>query len=282
MRAKHFVITRFNLILKDANFDRDKAGNRTLSEDWLGSRFKLFERYCLPSLQAQTDQDFTWLLLFHGPGTPQRFRDRLVDLGRDLPQLKPLYFGEGVRANSLRSAIMNDLPGNVTHIITTRIDNDDAFQRSMIARVKAEFRGQDNEFLNFPNGLQLDVERRLVSQIRKRSNPFMSRVERIIEGNVATVFDGAHSSASARGIVRDIEAPPTWLQVIHKGNISNQFRPQKLLGKVDLALEFGIAENITVDRRATQLVRLQQLVWDAPRRSLHQMAMRIKQLRGGR
>ena len=59
---KHFLITRFNLIKADWNTNKkDKA---VLTEEWHENRFKLFLNYCYPSVAAQQNKNFTWLVFF--------------------------------------------------------------------------------------------------------------------------------------------------------------------------------------------------------------------------
>ena len=62
----HFLITRFNLNL----YERDKHAAPTRTARWLEHRFEVFERYCLPSVAAQTATDFRWLCLFDA-ATPE-------------------------------------------------------------------------------------------------------------------------------------------------------------------------------------------------------------------
>lgn len=56
---EHLIITRFNLNL----YARDKHDAPTRTERWLEHRFEIFERYCLPSVAAQTNPNFRWLCL---------------------------------------------------------------------------------------------------------------------------------------------------------------------------------------------------------------------------
>ena len=46
----HFIITRFNLNL----YAQDKHDLPTRTDRWLEHRFEVFERYCLPSVAAQS------------------------------------------------------------------------------------------------------------------------------------------------------------------------------------------------------------------------------------
>ena len=69
---EHLIITRFNLNL----YARDKHDAPTRTERWLAHRFEVFERYCLPSVAAQTNPNFRWLCLFDA-ATPAAYRRRI-------------------------------------------------------------------------------------------------------------------------------------------------------------------------------------------------------------
>jgi putative rhamnosyltransferase len=64
----HVLLTRFNL---------PSAGHESLvraRENWLRDRVALFDRYCLPSVRAQSCPDFSWLIYFD-PESPGWLRD---------------------------------------------------------------------------------------------------------------------------------------------------------------------------------------------------------------
>ena len=54
---QHFVITRFNL--RAAYSGADRQGQPVLSPGWMRERIELFERFCLPSMVHQANQNFT-------------------------------------------------------------------------------------------------------------------------------------------------------------------------------------------------------------------------------
>ena len=91
-KVQHFILTRFNLRLVElsTDLDSDKFGNKIDRDQWLLHRFELFERYCLPSMAAQANQDFRWFLFFD-EATPSQFRER-IELARDsCPQIQAFY-----------------------------------------------------------------------------------------------------------------------------------------------------------------------------------------------
>lgn len=83
---RHFILTRFNLLL----WQQDKEGQKVRTIKWLEHRFLLFEKYCLPSIKNQTCQDFEWIVLFDST-TPERFKERIISYQKDCPQFLPVY-----------------------------------------------------------------------------------------------------------------------------------------------------------------------------------------------
>jgi hypothetical protein len=57
---EHVLLTRFNVrYVEDPN-----APSIGTDPDWLARRFELFERYCLPSVIAQSAQNFSWIIIY--------------------------------------------------------------------------------------------------------------------------------------------------------------------------------------------------------------------------
>lgn len=83
----HFIITRFNLNL----YAHDKHARPTRTDRWLEHRFAVFERYCLPSVAAQTSRNFTWLCLFDA-ATPAAYRSRIEGYKTRCPRFEAVYY----------------------------------------------------------------------------------------------------------------------------------------------------------------------------------------------
>lgn len=90
----HFIITRFNLNL----YAQDKHDLPTRTDRWLEHRFEVFERYCLPSVAAQTSGNFTWLCLFDA-ATPEPYRSRIEGYKARCPQFEAVYYTAAQAAN---------------------------------------------------------------------------------------------------------------------------------------------------------------------------------------
>lgn len=261
-----FIVTRFNVVYSEAHFAMDKAGNPTRTGAWLTKRFALFEQICLPSLKAQTDQRFTWLVFF-SDGTPERYKARIEEIHAGFPSFVPVYLRDGeYLVGRFQQEVRERLEPGITHAITLRIDNDDAFHRTMVEHVRQEFNGQEDEVLNFVHGLQCDLDHGVVAIAAELNNPFISRIERVRPDGVQTAIGMMHFEASATGVLRDIRTTPLWLQAIHGGNVTNRLDSGRYLFRVDLLGDFGITYPFQLNRLRTMCWWLGNLVWRRPQR----------------
>lgn len=209
--ADHLLLTRFSAVFR--------GGLPPAEDEWLWSRLELFERVCLPSVTAQT-APVTWLVFFDDR-CPDGFRGRVETLAGDT--FVPVWTHERF-ATAGPAAAGEHASG--THLITTRLDSDDAIAADFCARVQAEFAGQELLYVSFPRGLQVDRQGR-VYRYAYPSGPFLSLIERRPWGGAPrTVFGGGglHRRARTLGPLREVQSPPMWLQIVHGGNIANGIR----------------------------------------------------------
>src|SRR5262245_42651568 len=133
---EHVVITRFNVRL-----DNSGDGKGT-NPDWLLERFKLFETFCYPSLLAQTNQKFKWLVLFDEK-TPEPFRAKALSLSNwknYLPEFVDFSLHEETGCPpGLIALIGKHVDRRSKFLITTRIDNDDAVSTRFVELVQNHF-----------------------------------------------------------------------------------------------------------------------------------------------
>lgn len=107
----------------------------------LERRFALFEQLTLPSLQGQTDTDYTIGFLI-GDDLPDWAMTRLQDSLRHLPaaRIVALPGMQHMKALRLAFAEIPDAP-EATHTATIRLDDDDAVATSLVAKVRAAANG---------------------------------------------------------------------------------------------------------------------------------------------
>ncbi|WP_420004057.1 putative rhamnosyl transferase [Arenibacterium sp. LLYu02] len=99
-------------------------------------RFRLFETVALPCLRAQSDPDFT-LVLVIGDSLPKVHEDRLRDLVADIPQVR-------IEAHPPRQQrpVMKDILNAARHDLNApclqfRFDDDDAVSVDFVERLRA-------------------------------------------------------------------------------------------------------------------------------------------------
>lgn len=237
----HFLITRFNLKVKDWTQTRD--GHEVNQTDWLEHRYELFERFCWPSIVGQSNQDFQWLVFFD-IDTPEKFRSRNDELALAYRNFKPLYIN-GV--NEFLPALVDMVKSLATHehIITSRIDNDDLVHEHFISEVKRFARPAEELIIDFENGYQLiQINKRYeVRNYTHYFNPFLSLVESA--SDIKTVMRKNHRDwKSAKMIVKP--GGRFWIEHIHSRNKLNSARLSLTLsGKKDWS-DFGIGQALSL------------------------------------
>ncbi|MDE3078461.1 MAG: hypothetical protein KGI94_00345 [Paracoccaceae bacterium] len=232
---EHVVMTRFNLATPGREHVlRNRAG-------WLEERFDLFERYCLPSIAAQSVTDFHWIIYFD-EATPDAFRQR-IERCRKVAPFVPYYTGP-LETFDLPRTLHETFGFRPDHLLTTRLDNDDALAIDYVARVQAEVRRQGLRLggYNVLNGFIL--AHGALYQIAHRSNAFFSFLAPY-EENVTTAASIKHMELAKHAPVIQIDGPGGWLQVVHGGNVSNKIRgtrvsPEAAAGRFPEGLTAGL------------------------------------------
>ena len=77
MIFEHYLITRFNL--KNPKWKFTKNNELLLNDQWMDERMALFADFCLPSVVAQTNKNFKWLLYFD-TDTSEKHRAQITEL----------------------------------------------------------------------------------------------------------------------------------------------------------------------------------------------------------
>lgn len=210
----HVILTRFNLATPGRESSiRNQPG-------WLEDRFDLFERYCMPSVAGQTEQQFTWLVFFDDE-TPAAFRQRIERCQEVFP-FKAIFTGLFQADGWIRGVrkTVGERPG---WLLTTRLDNDDALAVDYCERLRAAATARpERRAFNFTNGFVLSGGRVYAHQ--HPSNAFASYLE-AFDAEARTIC-ATVQHMDLRGFVDvvQIDGPGAWLQVIHQRNVSNKVR----------------------------------------------------------
>lgn len=131
----------------------------------LALRFWFFENICLPTLAAQSDPDFT-VLLIYGEALPEPWRSRLLQAIASVPQIRPLARPEGQPHAALcRDAMHAARDPEARAVGEFTIDDDDGLAFDFIAEARAGFghlrplwRARKRAALDFNGGLTLAAQ----------------------------------------------------------------------------------------------------------------------------
>lgn len=219
MDFEHFILTRFNV--KANTWSEDKFNNPTLTKSWLEQRFKLFEKYCLPSILNQSNPNFKWLIYFDDE-IEEQYRKKIDSYCSKFKLIIPKYVNSmGQMYKNLHSDIIDSIHGKPRYLITTRLDNDDGLAINTISKIQNFFNCQKYEFVNFYKGLLYDPKRKLLLEKYQLNNPFISLIEQYNSNSFTTVWCGEHGKLSNLGEVININTNYHWIQIIHENNLSN-------------------------------------------------------------
>jgi hypothetical protein len=215
----HVIMTRFNV-------ERPRRHDpMRLDPDWLAGRFELFEKYCLPSVAAQTGRDFHWLVYFDAD-TPEPIRRR-IEACREVFPFVPWFCGR-ISAEFWPGSLAEALPARTPWLLTTRFDNDDALAADHVARLQAAvaYGEPQRGSLNFPQGFVLDEGGKLYA-LTHLANSFASWLEPW-DAKARTAISINHLKMTRVGPVRQLDGAAAWLQVVHGGNVSNKVRGRRV------------------------------------------------------
>lgn len=226
MDFHHFIITRFNVNIYPIDFPQ------RLEDTWLSLRFELFQKYCFPTLKAQKNQNFTWLVLFDEQ-TPAYFLG-LINAYAKYQNFIPVYCGAYDTILPTVVDRMRTIAPNAEWYVTTRLDNDDALSVGFVHCLQEVVRSlneeslkpSDTRYINFPNGLQLFEGH--FYDFKDVTNAFVSLVER--SQHPHTVFWVDHPNIYTVAPVIQAETHPLWLQNVHDINVYNYVRGEKIDG----------------------------------------------------
>jgi hypothetical protein len=207
----HILLTRFNL---------PSRGHESLvraQDNWLKNRVVLFERYCLPSVMAQTCRNFSWIIYFD-PQSPAWLLDWVQ--GHEQQGNFSPYFREEVAGEDLLSdiqAVVGDRHG--TDLLTTNLDNDDGLAFDFVTRLQGTARIGDRTAVYIGDGLIRGGDSLLYKRVDPH-NAFCS-VRESWEAPVTCWIDW-HNLLPDQMPAVVLRGSPGWLQVVHGANVSNR------------------------------------------------------------
>ncbi|MBO1739146.1 glycosyltransferase [Leifsonia sp. TF02-11] len=207
----HVILTRFNL---------PSTGYESIvraQDGWLRSRVALFEKYCLPSVLAQTVTDATWIIYFD-PESPSWLTE-WIEPHAAAGSFTPV-FRDVVTTKDMLQDIEHAIGTPRLGLITTNLDNDDALATDFVERIQAAAPHGQRTAVYAGRGLIAD--RHGVYTRVDRYNAFCTVAEPW--AGAVTCWSDWHNRLPLSMKALTLAGAPGWLQVVHGENVSNRVR----------------------------------------------------------
>ena len=236
----HYLITRFNL--RNPKWDVTKNNESLLTDEWMEDRMWLFENFCFPSVTAQVNQNFEWLLFFDVT-TSDKFKVRIAELTQNFKDIKVFFIdGMPVFYDEIQKYITTNSNGK-SHLIASRIDNDDSISKYFIDEVQKQFASQEYQAIDVIKGYSLQIKP--VIMLGKKEhifNPFISLIEK--NENPKTVWANDHNHWKKETRVKQLTHKRLWMSIIHEKNKVNEFDGYGNIPWGDIRQEFILSESM--------------------------------------
>jgi len=173
----------------------------------------------MPSVFGQLNQSFKWIVLTDRDGPH-------IELDPRITQLR-------VSGKFWQFELALFLSGDCEEpfIITTRLDNDDAFHEDTVDDIQNCFNCQEMEFLNLRNGFLIHGNK--VYKSSHASNQFITLIE--ASDNPKTVYVDTHGNAKNHGIVRQLTGKRYWVRMMHNRNmVRDNMATKEYCGKIQV------------------------------------------------
>lgn len=236
----HYLITRFNL--KNLKWDLTKNNETLLNDEWMENRMDLFENFCFPSVIAQSNKNFSWLLYFDSD-TKEHFKKRILTLTENYQNIMVFFIdGMDVFVFSVKEFIRSQ--AKKEYLITSRIDNDDCIHIDFINEIQKQFQSQEYMAIDIISGYTLQIEPSCILGKKEHIfNPFIS----LIEKNIAptTIWSNDHNLWKKEKNVLQVKNQRLWMSIIHGKNKVNEFNGYGNVDWLTIKEYFIIAESIS-------------------------------------
>jgi len=261
----HVILTRFNLPSIGAeSYIRAQEG-------WLKNRWELFQRYCVPSVRAQVEKNFVWLV-FLDPESPRWLVDGMASFERE--SLLVTSYRTGVDRDELLKDITTALGTRRERLVTTNLDNDDGIASDFVSRIQATVHDGPTRAIYLTNGLIKGGDS--IYFRHDRHNAFCT--VSAPWNAPRTCWATWHNLLTTEMPADEVGGDPAWLQVIHGTNVSNKIRGRLASSKSYQDSFPGLLEEVS-EPTTSQLLkdrlldRPMRFIRDAGRRSIKRIAM---------
>lgn len=165
------------------------------------------------------------MVCFFDKNSPDFLKEKIESWQLSCSILRP-QFSDNYSAfidYQMSDAIKKYTTDDVKFIITTRIDNDDAFHKEAIADIQNQFLPEDNTIIDFEKGFCYNPLTGEITKHRFKSNQFVSYIEKNGE-RLKTVYCEGHPAWIGKAKFVSNIKKRLWLQVVHDRNVVNSLK----------------------------------------------------------
>ncbi len=252
----HYLVTRFNIPVEV--WASDKGGKSVRDKGWMEHRLHLFKKYCVPSVMAQSEKNFHWIIYCDTLST-FTLRDEIMDAVKEIKQVSLRYVPNMAdMSNDLQALLQqSDHP----YVITTRLDNDDALEKDFIRRIQTQFVPEDRILINLQGGYFYHPEIAVVTRLNiSEPNNFISLIETSNAKEILSVFGFPHTQIPLGIKMIRLREGFHWLRIIHARNIRSELKGRPVW-KLNTGLKTGFAFTMKISGPRTLLYILKRAYW---------------------
>ncbi|TJZ90416.1 hypothetical protein FA743_14805 [Paracoccus gahaiensis] len=231
MRIQVLGLCRFSLLVQGdfQTTGEDLDDNRAILYDpaRLERRMRWFETLCVPPLMAQTDPDFT-LIVVTGEDLPEPWAGRLLALAEIVPQIRIECLPAGRHAPLCREALSRHVDPTADVVAQFRMDDDDAVAIDYVAHIRADHRltihmthKHHPVVVNYTSGLVARLEDGDLSlHAEMAQNWGLAQTFYFPGGEVRSLMNYRHDKVWAKVPTVTLPGPVMWIRGHHDVNDS--------------------------------------------------------------
>lgn len=217
MHYNHIILTRFNL-------QYEEHSTIHIDAEWLEERFRLFDKYCLPSILRQTQQTFTWVILA-SQQTPEEYKVRLMEYMYQYDNIDVHFCSYYEDINLLYQGLGLHYGLGFSHLLSTRVDSDDMLAYDFVEKLQAHISTETPEhtILSFPNGIQWFENQDIALTTSFKKNHFLSFYEP--SDDLRTCIGIDHTKVPDVHL-QSLTDAGMWCEIVHSSNMCNSYVPK--------------------------------------------------------
>ncbi|MET4127442.1 glycosyltransferase [Roseovarius sp. MBR-6] len=217
-------------------------------------RFRHFEALTLPSIAAQSDGDFTFLIVT-GETMPPQWRDRLHDITATVPQVRILPCPPMRHRVAMQAAIKEELGEDTVESLQFRLDDDDAVGLGFVqglrwfGRATAKMRRKWRYVaFDYNRGYSVRLSAQGIEAEEVISHFWACGLAMLFRpGDPRTVMNFGHHKLHHEMPTLINPAPPMYLRAHHGDNDTGEAQTPKGLRPIDEATRARLLRDFNVD-----------------------------------